>query len=292
MTIVFYNPMAHGGAGKEQAEAFANTLSDKDISYQNVLEIEDVHAYLDTVPVDARLILCGGDGTLTRLNWKLEGREIRQDLYFTSAGTGNDFMRDVQDKVVDGMIRINEYIRNLPLVYVNGEVRPFINGVGFGVDGYCCEVGDKLHAEGKRVDYTGIAIKGLLGKFKPLTAEITVDGVTKTYKNVWIAPTMKGKYYGGGLMIAPDQDRGNPDGSVTSCVMFKKSRIGTLLVFAGVSKGKHVTHTEMFEMRVGHEIHVKFNRPCALQIDGETYLNVTEYTVRAPHLSQTEGTQD
>lgn len=37
----------------------------------------------------------------------------------------------------------------------------------------------------------------------------------------------------------------------------------------------------MVEILQGHNITVEFDRPTALQIDGETIPNVTEYSVRA-----------
>ncbi len=37
----------------------------------------------------------------------------------------------------------------------------------------------------------------------------------------------------------------------------------------------------MCDIRTGHEITVEFDRPTALQIDGETITNVTTYTVKA-----------
>ena len=37
----------------------------------------------------------------------------------------------------------------------------------------------------------------------------------------------------------------------------------------------------MVQILTGHEITVRFDRPTALQIDGETILGVTEYSVRA-----------
>lgn len=281
MTFVLFNPKAHSGTGEEQAKAFAATLSG-DVTFKSVLEITDAKAFLAPLSPDDTIILCGGDGTLIRMVWLLDGMDVPQKLYFTSSGTGNDFLRDVADRMENGMVRINDYIKDLPTVTVKGKTYRFINGVGFGIDGYCCEVGDALHEKsGKPVNYSAIAIKGILGKFKPLNVAITVDGVTKQYKNAWLAPTMNGRYYGGGLMIAPDQDRLNPDGKVTVCTMWSRNRIKTLLVFAGVSKGQHVKHTEMFEARAGHDITVKFDRPCALQIDGETILGVTEYTVHA-----------
>ena len=47
--------------------------------------------------------------------------------------------------------------------------RRFINGIGFGIDGYCCEVGDQLKAKSdKPVNYASIAIKGLLFHYKKL----------------------------------------------------------------------------------------------------------------------------
>ena len=54
----------------------------------------------------------------------------------------------------------------------------FINGIGYGIEGYCCEEGDKIRATSdKPVNYTAIAIKGLLYKFKPRNATVTVDDV-------------------------------------------------------------------------------------------------------------------
>ena len=53
------------------------------------------------------------------------------------------------------------------------------------------------------------------------------------------------------------------------------------MVFPTIFKGEHVGHTEMVEVHTGHEIKVEFDVPCALQIDGETILGVTEYSVSA-----------
>ena len=91
---------------------------------------------------------------------------------------------------------------------------------------------------------------------------------------------MLGVYYGGGMKIAPNQDRFNENKTLTSVVMFNRSRIKTLIVFSKVFEGKHVNYPKMVDMRVGHEITVEFSIPTPLQIDGETIRNVTKYTVR------------
>ena len=114
---------------------------------------------------------------------------------------------------------LNDYLVNLPKVIVNGKSHYFINGVGFGIDGYCCEKGDELQAKSdKPVNYTAIAIKGLLFHFKKVSATVEVDGEVYNYKHVWLAPTMKGRYYGGGMKVAPDQDRFDSQGLVTNVV--------------------------------------------------------------------------
>jgi diacylglycerol kinase family enzyme len=52
------------------------------------------------------------------------------------------------------------------------------------------------------------------------------------------------------------------------------------MLFPNIFKGEHIKDEKAVAILSGHEITVKFDRPCALQIDGETILNVTEYTVK------------
>ena len=127
----------------------------------------------------------------------------------------------------------------------------------------------------KPINYTSIAVKQLLGKYKLRHATVTVDGVTNEYDNVWVSPTMKGKYYGGGMKVAPNQDRFDPENKVTVVTFFKKGRISTLLNFTNFSKGKHDKLTKNVASFTGKKIEVKFDIPCALQIDGEVVENVT-----------------
>jgi diacylglycerol kinase family enzyme len=193
--------------------------------------------------------------------------------------------------VDDAPFSVLEYIRDLPTVTVNGNTYRFMNGVGFGVDGYCCEEGDRMKAEHPDVpvNYTAIAIKGVLGKYKPANALVTVDGVEKKYKKVWIAAAMHGRYYGGGMMCAPEQDRLAEDKQNTLVVWHGSGKLSTLMNFPKIFEGKHVEKKKMIDVVRGKEITVKFDRPCALQIDGETVLDVTSYTVKAASLAKKEA---
>ena len=42
---------------------------------------------------------------------------------------------------------MTQYLRDLPTVTVNGKHWRFLNGIGYGIDGYCCEVGDALRGK-------------------------------------------------------------------------------------------------------------------------------------------------
>lgn len=52
------------------------------------------------------------------------------------------------------------------------------------------------------------------------------------------------------------------------------------MAFPSIFKGEHIKKTNMVAVMSGKEVTVKFTRPTALQIDGETILGVTEYTVK------------
>lgn len=283
MICVLYNPQASNGRGAEKAEALRPLLSEGEIAFQNVLEIEDLPAFLEALAPQDKVYLAGGDGTLNKFINLLGDHTVKNELYLYGSGSGNDFLRDVLGKDQAGPVQINRYIDDLPCVTVNGRTQRFINGIGFGIDGYCCEVGDKKRAKkpGKAVNYTAIAITGLLFHFRAPNARITVDGESKEYRRAWIAPAMKGRFYGGGMMVAPAQDRLAEDGKLSSVVFYGKGRLKTLMVFPSIFEGKHIEHPDMVDIRRGHTITVEFDRPTALQIDGETVLGVTSYTVCA-----------
>lgn len=279
---VLFNPLSANGNGKEKVKALAEKLTDGELEYVDVTQHSDARALLAEIPADATVVLCGGDGTINRFVNDTRGLEIAQKVLYYPCGSGNDFAREVQKEGED-FINLNEYIQNLPVATVQGKEWLFINGVGFGIDGYCCEVGDKIRAEkpNTKIDYTGIAIKGLLFHYKPTNATVIVDGVEHTFKKVWIAPTMKGWYYGGGINPAPAQDRKDPDGKVSLTVFHGSGRLKTLMIFPNLFKGTHVSKKKNISIFTGKEITVKFDAPRALQVDGETVLDVTEYTVKA-----------
>ena len=282
MVYVFWNKESNNGKAAEAKAELEKVFEGQELNFFDVKEINNNAEICKDFNNSDKIIIAGGDGTLSRFVNDIYELHLTNEIYFYTCGTGNDFVNDVREKceIKNNLIPMNEFLKSLPVVTVNNEKHYFINGIGYGIDGYCCEEGDKLRAvSDKPVNYAGIAIKGMLGKFKPCGGSVTVDGVTTRYKKIWLAPTMIGRFFGGGMKITPDQDRLNKEHLVSNCVFHDSGMLKTLMVFPSIFKGEHVSHKDIIEIKTGHEVKVEFDKPCALQIDGETYTNITSYSV-------------
>jgi len=282
MVYVFWNKESNNGKAAEAKAELEKVFEGQELNFFDVKEIKNAAEICKDFNNSDKIIIAGGDGTLSRFVNDIYELHLTNEIYFYTCGTGNDFVNDVREKceIKNNLIPMNEFLKSLPVVTVNNEKHYFINGIGYGIDGYCCEEGDKLRAvSDKPVNYAGIAIKGMLGKFKPCGGSVTVDGVTTRYKKIWLAPTMIGRFFGGGMKITPDQDRLNKEHLVSNCVFHDSGMLKTLMVFPSIFKGEHVSHKDIIEIKTGHEVKVEFDKPCALQIDGETYTNITSYSV-------------
>lgn len=286
MTYILYNPNASGGKCRLELGKLQDVCSDAQFC-----DMTTIRAYKDffcSLEKDDNVILCGGDGTLNRFVNETSDFEIENDIYYYAVGSGNDFAHDLgKERAAEPNYRINDYLRDLPTVTIGDNTYRFINGIGYGIDGYCCQEGDRLRElnrcnnSEKKVDYTAIAIKGLLYAYKPTGATVTVDGKTYRYKKVWIAPTMNGRFYGGGMMPTPGQDRLDEKKELSCMVFHNSGKLKTLMIFPSIFKGEHIKKTKYVEVHKGREITVEFDEPRALQIDGETHLYVKKYTVKA-----------
>ena len=278
---ILYNPYSGNGGSQAKAEELRSKYGNATIS--DITTIKNYNEFLAPLTEEDAVVICGGDGTLYRFINDTYNIDYKCDILLAAAGSGNDFLTDLGKTKEEAPFSIKEYLHDLPTVTVNGKTTYFLNAIGFGIDGYCCEEGDRVKAAkpGESVNYAAIAIKGMLGKFKPADAKITVDGVEYNFKKVWLAPTMHGKYYGGGMKCAPEQDRLAEDKMNTLVVWHGCNALKSLIHFSSIFKGEHVKRTEMIKVFKGHEITVEFSHPTALQIDGETVSGVTKYTTNS-----------
>ena len=277
MKYLLFNGLAGSGTCRKAAEEYL-AKEGADTQMLDLAQM-DVRTWISAVTAEDIIILCGGDGTLNRFANDLDGVTLPCHLLHYRAGTGNDFLVDLEEELgTKDVGAINEYIKNLPTVRVKDIECKFINGIGYGIDGMCCEYADKMRAKGKtKVNYTTLAIRLCLFKYKAPNATITIDGEELKYNRVWLAASMNGRYYGGGMKVAPNQKRNS--GKVCLAVVHNLGRFKLLTIFPKIFDGSYVKHKKHVDFHYGNRIKVAFDAPMALQIDGDTVLGVTEYEV-------------
>lgn len=276
---IFYNPYSCGGNGLKIAQKIEKLMGDNTYTYYNILSKTPLNAVINSLPQNTNVIITGGDGTLNSFVNQIDDVTSR-DFYFYASGSGNDFVRDIGYKKHSKPILINEYIKNLPTANIKGKSYKFLNCIGSGMDGYCCAEVERLRKISKRRgNYLVAAIKALLYAYKPCDAYVIVDGKEYIFKNTWLVPTMNGRFFGGGFMAAPKQDRLNSNKTLSLVAMHSKNFFKIVTAFLLIMKGKHTCLKSMIKVIEGHEFSVKLSKSAFLQIDGETIPDVTEYTV-------------
>ncbi len=275
MNYLLFNPKSNNG--NNDINIIDKSIGGRELIKINLLDI-DVKDFVPTLTENDKVFICGGDGTICRFANNTYGFEFPCPVYIIQSGTGNDFLRDIGafgGKLVD----VRPYFKDLPVVTINGVETRFLNGVGFGLDGAVCEAAEefKKHST-KKFSYLGLAIQLIMGKYNRPNCRAIIDGVEYTYEKMWIASAMKGKYYGGGMMVAPSQDRNS--GKLGAMMFHGGSRPKILTVLPTIYKGEHVKFKKIVEMFECEEIFVEFDIPTALQIDGEAVSGVVSYTAR------------
>ena len=230
-----------------------------------------------------RFYACGGDGTVNEVANGIIGYD-NAAMTVIPVGTGNDFLKNFgadMDKFKDAENLWDGPQFPIDAIDVNGRV-----ALTIACSGIDARVAKDVHkySESPLLDGKSSYIASLLINFlfkgiaSHWTVELDGEAVEDDYALVAVC---NGRYYGGGMEIAPAQDRLNPDRRVSVVVMHCASKLKTLSVFPSIFKGEHVKHDEMVTVLTGHDIQVEFDRPTALQIDGETISGVRGYHVRS-----------
>ena len=135
---ILYNPLAGGGSGRARAEKLAQSLPGGTAQLTDLTQLHDYGAFFASVPAGDRIFLTGGDGTLNRFLNDTADIPLPDELWYAPTGTGNDFWTDLGRKPGDAPVNIRRYLDDLPTVTVKGRTYRFLNGIGYGIDGYCC----------------------------------------------------------------------------------------------------------------------------------------------------------
>lgn len=281
MTTILYNPLAGHGRCEARAFRLSRRMSRREgqhVECVNMLMLSDVSAYLASCSSTDCVILCGGDGTIRWLMAHVDVSVVSCSLLYYPAGSCNDYYRDMQS-VRKQPIPLS--LSDLTQVRLDDNTL-VLSGVGFGLDGTICELGRRFVEQHptrslNAFRYACMAFRQLLFDYQPTSATVVVDGVAHHFDNVWMAPTMHGRYYGGGLNCAPSQRRDNAEHTLTTVVVHGAHRWRMVIPFVLSYLGKHVLFHDRVACLVGKTVEVTFSEPRYLHVDGDTLPPVTHY---------------
>jgi len=225
------------------------------------------------------VVSMGGDGTLNEVVNGIAGSGVV--LGFIPAGSGNDFGRTVgigsQSCDTACQVIAKGQVQEINLGQVNG--RYFINIAGSGFD---AEVGLTANTWGKKhfrgyMAYVASILRQLVF-FTPQEVVIELDGATRKAK-VWFVAIANARYFGGGLMIAPQAEL--HDDLFDVCIVKDVSKLELLKMIPKVFKGGHIHHPAVEMHRAAH-VRVASMGRLAVQADGEVLGNLPQEFKIAP----------
>lgn len=135
MKYILFNPLSNNHKGADNVAIVKEKIGEA--TECSVLDL-DLRDFVSKLNNGDQIYILGGDGTINKFINRLGGVVPKQEIYLFKSGSGNDFINDVKENETGDFILLNKYLENLPTVEVNGNSYFFINGVGFGIDGYCC----------------------------------------------------------------------------------------------------------------------------------------------------------
>ncbi|HYF94294.1 MAG TPA: diacylglycerol kinase family protein [Symbiobacteriaceae bacterium] len=231
-----------------------------------------------------RVVVVGGDGTLAAVAGELAMTETA--LAVVPAGTGNDFCRNsgISRRPEEALrVALGAHTQRIDLGQAAGG-RCFLNAAGIGFDA------EVAAAAGAFPDGLGGNLPYLLGAFatlsryRPVEAEVNVDGQRYAGTMTMIA-VANGRYYGGGMQIAPSARR--DDGLVDVYIAEGMGPLQILGLLPRVYGGSHVKSPMVHVLR-GQHVKIQVGAPVRAHLDGEPLLWETlSFTARPQALSVT-----
>lgn len=98
-------------------------MNDAELRFIDILRINHYSEVLSGLEEDGFIILSSG-GTLNCVN-DTEGIDFNNDILYYPSGTGNDFAHDIGQEKECGPFPITEYLKDLPIVEINGKNTDF-----------------------------------------------------------------------------------------------------------------------------------------------------------------------
>ena len=222
------------------------------------------------------LVAVGGDGTAHEVaNGILLSKELNEaTIGIISTGTGGDFIRSagINRDYIKACSSLTGTRRRLIDVGVveyykdgQGHRRFFINSSGVGFDAAVAETSNRLPKFlGGTIPYIIGLLKSLAGyKNKPVTISMGDKIESKRILSVVVA---NGRYFGGGMRVAPLADI--DDGLLDVITIGDMGKLELLKAFPTIYKGTHIHHPKV-EMAKTTRARIESTEKFLVHADGE-----------------------
>jgi len=264
--LIIHNPLSNNSKSKKTTHKIVKFFQRNNVPFylRSTLKIENLNDFLKVNPTITDILYCGGDGSINYLINSVNLQTLAPNIYLAQSGSGNDFLRSLK-RIKSGPIAIANATTNVKSV-------KFINGCGLGVDAAVCHYVNKDTKKNK-LSYFINAFRAM-NEFHPVKMDVIVDGITHHYEKAYLCAVQNGKYFGGGMKVAPSADPTSDTYQV--CIAHTISHALLSLLFMTIYSGMHVKIKKYVDMWAGKDILVKTDVKCYFQADGEVLENVNE----------------
>jgi YegS/Rv2252/BmrU family lipid kinase len=222
------------------------------------------------------LVAVGGDGTVHEVaNGILLAKDLNQaTIGIISTGTGGDFIRSAgidRDyiKACSSLTGMRRRLIDIGVVEYKkggqGHKRFFVNSSGIGFDAAVVETSNRLPKFlGGTIPYIIGLLKSLVGyQNKPVTISIGDKIESKRILSVVVA---NGRYFGGGMRVAPLADI--DDGLLDVITIGDMGKLELLKAFPTIYKGTHIHHPKV-ESAKTTRVKIESTEKFLVHADGE-----------------------
>jgi YegS/Rv2252/BmrU family lipid kinase len=219
-------------------------------------------------------VVVGGDGSVYEVANGIAGRPD-VELAVLPRGTGTDFLRtfgtprrfaDAVDVALNGVAKEIDLGRVTYRAWSGAEeTRWFANVGSVGMSGAIAQrANDTTKALGGKISYL-IATLAVFARWQVSDVQVSVDDARREGRmhDVIVA---NGRYFGGGMMIAPEAS--SDDGLFDVLLIGDLTKRDLMVTLPKTYKGKHLPHPKA-ELLRGRTVTVDAAAPLPVELDGE-----------------------
>ncbi len=265
---VIANPEAGRGRGSRQVAQLRNWMEERGVDHEVLMTEGPGHATeLATRLADLgtkRVIVAGGDGTISEVVNGLAGTEV--EMAIVSIGTGNDVARTLNlpynDVARAADIAVAGRVRRIDLG--RERERFFVSSVGLG---FASDVVEQSNRPGWLSGSATffVAVHRALRKLRTIRIALELDGTTTELDCVSVL-VQNTPYTGGGLRIAPEASM--DDGLFDVAVIGPIGKLNLVAHFPRLYRGTHSSHPQ-FALYRAQKVRVETTAPLPKMLDGD-----------------------